>query len=221
MIMQAPMEYEHPDPPTLNHFHYDEYFTDPSPTAYKSLIHRFKKHVAEWSLGNGAHRYLLAVLRIIYSEEVACELCHQDLSDLSLKDLVLLISCGHLLCQGHCGEGDCPMEDCHGSCDSQFRIRASHIRGRRDGEIHPWGTKMGMILKYIHDTEPNDRILVFVQTDAVRKRLGQVLKGSHIPFTDLKSGTMSKNLASFQQTYGKPSDKVLILNIGDASAAGR
>jgi hypothetical protein len=99
--------------------------------------------------------------------------------------------------------------------------------------IWKYGQKLGEIVQLIKSIPEGDKVLLFVQFPNVLEELNGSLKKEGINYSDLNSGDSSKKLSAFQNniTYtdrrsmkGKSTqgpDKVLFLNIGDASASGR
>jgi hypothetical protein len=158
-----------------------------------------------------------------YSE---CDCCGDAYDEAG--DWMILSSCGHLLCSATCSqhqEGNCPVKGCNSHYKSHQMIPGNRLAGAFLKISHSsGGGKLSAIAHLINDEIPeDDQVLVFVQSIKLRQKVVDVLKEHKISYTDLKStGKLATQLTKFQHSRGRrDKDKVLILNIGDASASGR
>lgn len=104
--------------------------------------------------------------------------------------------------------------------------------------MYPYGQKLGEIAKPIKRIPKDEKILLFVQFPNVLSHLNHALDKEKIIFSALNSGSRgdcSSKLMAFQKNEiigsaadkrdaaknGEESARVLMLNIGDAFAAGR
>lgn len=163
-------------------------------------------------------------IRRIERGSTQCDCCKNASSE--PWDFVVLSSCGHLLCTATCShaqEGNCPIAYCTSQYQSYQMIPGHRLAGDLLGKRHSAkGEKLRRIVHLINEEIPEDeQVLVFVQSSELRQKVVDAFKESDITFTDLKStGMLSTQLTKFQHSKGKK-NKVLILNIGDASASGR
>ena len=167
------------------------------------------------------HRFLKSIERIHDDDQAGCDCC-RDIY-LKSKPLIVLSSCGHLICKASYSqrqEGKCPVDGCntfyqHHQMVPQPSFVPSTIHSSK-------GEKLHQIAHFINNEVPDDdQVLIFVQSSQLREKLLGALNDHGITYTDLKStGLLSNKLTKFQHSRGKR-DKALILAIGDASASGR
>ena len=163
-------------------------------------------------------------IRRIEQGSTQCDCCKNASS--GPRDFVVLSSCGHLLCTATCSraqEGNCPIAYCTSQYQKHQMIPGHRLAGDLLEKGHSTkGQKLRQIVHLISEEIPEDeQVLVFVQSSGLRQKIVDAFKENGITFIDLKSTSMlSTQLTKFQHCKGKKT-KVLILNIGDASASGR
>jgi hypothetical protein len=165
----------------------------------------------------------------IQNRQLSCDICQKCHDEVRFEDFVLLSSCGHLIC-GPCSQrciGGCPFDGCKGASDEIDMVLATRIFADKAVMFYPFGEKLRRIVELIlHHIPDKDQVIMFVQSEFLRKKVIQALVYSGITFTDLKPNSTGSSVSSAQlerfqtSTKGRP-DKVIILMMGDASAAGR
>ena len=173
------------------------------------------------------------------SEEFDCSNCSGKIFGPSTA--TLNTTCGHIICPA------CALKDEKLECrvDRCLALNMQKIAGDTLGngsaEASSYGTKLDGIIGNIKDVIGNgDKVLVFIQYDSTRHKLRRALHHSKIAFLDLCEMTKdrqekrSEALLAFQNgtdlkartkiakaQKSKNPAMVLIMNIGNESAAGR
>lgn len=162
---------------------------------------------------------------------MSCSVCGQQ----SAADgLTLLGQCGHVICSrckvsSVCGvieQGDM----CKATVADHQRIPCASLGVQTVSDVSSeYGSKMDYIVDLIqnkvadHKIKDDEKVLVFVQHEQTQQKLMEALWAADISYTTLnnKNGA-STNLKQFQNASGRMAFiKVLIMNTGDESAAGR
>jgi hypothetical protein len=196
--------------------------------AAKILKIKVKEFADEAVIRIRSLRLLNAYFRV-HQKQINCDICRRGLQVVPLNEFTLLSSCGHLLCRCHFFADvdemeimQCPVNGCHAAADQDQVVHADEIQGKIDIPFDRYGEKLRQVTEVIKGTPNNDQVVLFVQTELQRVKAVRALKFANISFTDLKSGKLlSTQLNNFQYPSTSTVDKVLILNIGDQSAAGR
>jgi hypothetical protein len=148
------------------------------------------------------------------------------LQGLTVGELTLLSQCGHLSCNS-CLPMEyeiCMASRCSARNSHYHKISASDLLQGGNPDSAVGNGKISDIMKLINDQIPQDeKVLVFVQFPKLLKKVQAALSSSNIRFCDLDSGFgSSKVLAEFKRDVDdSESARVMLLNIGDASASGR
>lgn len=153
---------------------------------------------------------------------LVCSGC--KLEGLTPEEVTILSKCGHLVCNLNClaavrkYDGDCTVKGCQAVSRSIQFLPAEDVTlaGPAAKSLH--GKKLDEIVQLIQDIPADEKVLVFVQFDHLVKKIEEALDTSQVPFLTLKGATQTA-LTRFQTSASNA--KVLILNIGDASASGR
>lgn len=187
--------------------------------ALRMTTNQITKLVHEFVHRTQSHRFHKNLQRF-HKRRIYCDGCHRAIG--GLEDIVLLSSCGHIFCSpcAQTSVGQCPFDGCQGPCHSNDMVLGTDIVGDKALKFFPFGEKIRRIVELILDFIPaDDYVIVFVQSDALRKKVVEALKFCGITYTDLKSEhTSSAQLQNFQNGSG---GKVIILSMGDSSASGR
>jgi SNF2 family DNA or RNA helicase len=136
----------------------------------------------------------------------------------------LLSQCGHMVCN-RCLPGH--YDACHGpTClAGNSHYNKLPVKALVSGESSTTLSKAGKIydvVDYIKNQIPRDeKVLVFVQFPKLFKAVEAALKEDNIDFCDIRGAVGSWKVLSQFQKAGNGSKRVMILNIGDASASGR
>jgi hypothetical protein len=117
------------------------------------------------------------------------------------------------------------------------RVPGSGLSRPEPADVYEYGQKMGQIVSLIRDIPIHDRVIVFVQFQKAHGEVKKILENNGITVMDLINGDVSEKLMAFQKNemYGTKAAKnkaaktssslegakILLLNISDASAAGR
>jgi SNF2 family DNA or RNA helicase len=118
----------------------------------------------------------------------------------------------------------CMPSRCSARNSHHHKISASDLLQGGNPDSSAGNGKISDIIKLINDQIPQDeKVLVFVQFPKLLKKVQAALSSSNIRFCDLDSGFgSSKVLAEFKRGVdNSESARVMLLNIGDASASGR
>lgn len=141
------------------------------------------------------------------------------------KEVTLLTKCGHMVCNSNqcqvSSDGTCPV--CHSTNHKYQRILVSDLENQSSSlPSSNFGQKLKEIATLIRDEiYEDDKVLVFAQFPTILDKVRAALVSAEIPLVDLtKTRDPSKTLLKFQSDKPRQS-KVLVLDIADASAAGR
>lgn len=162
-----------------------------------------------------------------------CSKCGE--SGLSPDEISILSQCGHTACdtclQKHeethynnlAVKEECLVQGCN-AINKQWQVIKAPELGVEDDSTRTgrhYGKKIEDIIELIHNIPSDEQILLFVQfTDLLDKIVG-AFKDKNITYLSLNKGDPAETLTKFQTETGAKASRVLILNIGDASAAGR
>jgi hypothetical protein len=162
------------------------------------------------------------------SHGFTCAACNTG--NLGPGAVTLLSKCGHLVCDQQClplDNGACPVAHCSSTNMAHHKI-PGHVLGKgscpEDRSKH--GKKLEKILELIERIPDDDKILLFIQSPTLVRILKSILVEGRILFSQLSGGANDpKVLEEFQNGVVRKKNgeasKVLILNIGNSSAAGR
>ncbi|KAI5302822.1 hypothetical protein KEM56_000322, partial [Ascosphaera pollenicola] len=168
-------------------------------------------------------------------EPLSCNICHQQQS--SLLELFILGECGHITC-GKCLEKSQEAEECQGHlCTGSvqgFRV----LKAADLGIVHGFpasnnaaqkacstdnGSKLSSLVHLIKngDTIPNeDQVILFIQYPEVMKAASDALKEAGISHLVVSSNDHHASRKIIQFQSHKENIRVLILQLGDVTAAG-
>lgn len=136
--------------------------------------------------------------------------------------LTVLSHCGHLFCP-NCLPVDhdtCASDDCRARNTPYQKVLASSLLPDEIEQCTP--SKIDAVIDLIKGDIPSeDKVLVFVQFQDMLKDVRKALKAGGVDSCDLDGSTRSSRTLDRFQKAGPGSIKVMTLNIGDASAAGR
>jgi hypothetical protein len=193
--------------------------------------------VIEWVRRARSLRFLQACYNIqdkaaSGNNKVFCDGCG-DSRD--LRELKVLSSCGHVVCnsclvfRSKDHDLQCPSTGCE-ALHSDFQvIAASDFKSDNvdyQGDKH-WGAKITKLLNLLENITKGpkkEQAILFVQSQSFTKIIEKALRLFGISFTSLvanKDRDVSEVLSKFQKNDGPKRFMVLMLNIGDVSAAGR
>ncbi|KAF4616202.1 hypothetical protein G7Y89_g15204 [Cudoniella acicularis] len=154
-----------------------------------------------------------------------CSSCQTK--NLDKNKFTLLTRCGHVVCNTPCSvdqEGNCPV--CYSLNQQYQKLAGSHLYSKTDrSAITKYGQKICDLVTLIKSFPEDDKVVLFVQFPNILEKVLGALEESGIDFMDLTStGDPSRKLMCFQKNEGvkkgTPGAKVLVLNIGDATASG-
>ncbi|KAH8820901.1 hypothetical protein F5884DRAFT_65542, partial [Xylogone sp. PMI_703] len=170
------------------------------------------------------HIYDLSVERSMKESNVdtMCDKCHRAIP--SLSETVILTTCGHIVCNIHCdvsSQAECPVEGCTAVLEEHTQYSGTEMDANTFTSFSAYGPKVDGVIELLNRIPDDDKILLFLQFRTLTHRVKEVLNAADIQFSDLtiaKTTDRSKILTQFQK--GKTSSRVLIMNVGDTSAAG-
>ncbi|KFY42226.1 hypothetical protein V495_04619 [Pseudogymnoascus sp. VKM F-4514 (FW-929)] len=161
-----------------------------------------------------------------------CSKCEK--TGLSPEEISILSQCGHTACDScranHekmfynnlAAKEECLVAGCS-AINKQWQVIKAPELGVEDDSTRKgrhYGKKIEDIISLVKNIPDTEQVLLFVQfTDLLDKIVG-AFKDKRITYLSLDKGDPAKTLTKFQTETGKEKSKVLILNIGDASAAG-
>jgi site-specific DNA-cytosine methylase len=156
--------------------------------------------------------------------DITCpsEKCAKAGKLLQLEEISIASTCGH----SGCNEcllrdayiGKCCTTDCHAMAKPASIVLASTLGDERDTTT-AYGIKLATVATIIKEVIPKkERILLFVQYDGLLKKVSEALEEYGVNFVRISGTATSRStqLSSFQEG----SQRVLLLNIADESAAG-
>ncbi|KAI0999268.1 hypothetical protein K3495_g8928 [Podosphaera aphanis] len=161
--------------------------------------------------------------------KVPCQKCSLPL--VRPNDALVLGSCGHLIC-GTCVSniaGYCPVE----MCGAAFQVHQlfsgnEFVVPHQSREMEEFGTKTADLMRYLKNVPEDEKVLLFVQEESAIEKLLVALRKAELSHVFLGGRNTASIIENFQK--GRPmsdtSDgpkierSILILNIGDSSAAG-
>jgi hypothetical protein len=157
----------------------------------------------------------------------SCSKCEKNL--LPHKASVLS-QCGHTICK-ECAntymdrQDDCPISACN-AVNKTYQVIPAPELGIEDDRTRVgrhYGKKLEDIIHLIKRIPRDEQVLLFVQFTDLAKTIISALEDHKITYLALAElGNASKKLTEFQMnTDVLTKKKVLLLNMGDASAAGR
>jgi hypothetical protein len=162
------------------------------------------------------------------ANECSCSKC--GATNLSPEEVSILSQCGHAICNDCLNlhkdrQDECLVLGCNAVNKTYQVIQAPEL-GVEDDRTRVgrhYGKKLEEIIQLIKNIPEDDQVLVFVQFVDLMNTITSAMKENGITYLALgESGDASKELTEFQTNFENATKKkVLILNIGDASAAGR
>ncbi|OBT84724.1 hypothetical protein VE02_06091 [Pseudogymnoascus sp. 03VT05] len=183
-------------------------------------VRNLQKHYTNLRLGNEA------------GAGCTCSKCEK--TGLSPEEISILSQCGHTACDScrakHekmfynnlAAKEECLVVGCS-AINKQWQVIKAPELGVEDDSTRKgrhYGKKIEDIISLVKNIPDTEQVLLFVQfTDLLDKIIG-AFKDKGITYLSLDRGDPAKTLTKFQTETGKEKSKVLILNIGDASAAG-
>jgi SNF2 family DNA or RNA helicase len=174
-------------------------------------------------------RYLETIRGLQKSLDGGCSCGNCGKKDLIPEEVSVLQQCGHVLCnmclEPHAGRHlQCLVMHCHahnrpheifpakGLC---INVESSRI-GRR------YGQKIGEVVQLVESIPKDEQVLLFVQFEDLMAKFAEAFRESGICYAKLiGKGNTSKILEDFQTNKDNVRKKVLLLNMGDETAAGR
>ena len=155
---------------------------------------------------------------------LTCTQCGKTSSD--LEDLSINAVCGHLTCAECRTESlrfrRCQVDMCHASADDSRYRGARNILEQANADTR-YGSKVANIIDLIRSLPNDDQVLMFIQFDDLMHQIVFALREEGISNYALtaNSGRVAGNMVDdFQENRGPTKRKVLVLNSGNASAAG-
>lgn len=175
-------------------------------------VHQFEELATSLRKDSGAARCL------------SCDKCGAETQ--SLQELSGLTKCGHKFCSACIVnlEGDCGSSVCSASYSAHeiFPAVDFAIEDARRGSGKRYGRKIEELVQMIKSIPNDEQVLLFVQFSAMTRVTLAALEVADIKVACLaNSNNPAKILTNFQANDDPRSRvKVLMLNIGDSSAAG-
>jgi hypothetical protein len=158
----------------------------------------------------------------------SCAKCGE--TNLSPSKISILSQCGHTVCNecldiGKDHEDTCLVMGCK-AVNKTYQVIEGPEFGVEDDKTlvgRHYGKKLQDIIRLIKSIPEDDQVLLFVQFIDLMNPITSAMKENSITYSSLwKKDDASKILTDFQTNFNPTTKKkVLILSIGDASAAGR
>jgi SNF2 family DNA or RNA helicase len=150
--------------------------------------------------------------------------CSRTASNIS--ELLLISNCGHVACvpclEKRINDQSCVCSGCHVTVEASDLVRASNL-GSADDEIagKSFGRKLDDISDLIKNVPRDDQGVVFVPNPQTMAILEEVFDHHDILYCSISNRSVSKKIEDFKKNKDpKKKKKVIILNLGDESAAG-
>jgi hypothetical protein len=206
-----------------------EYGAEPRRIELRNIVNDLHKKSDELIARCRSLRYLETIRSLQKSQGggISCGVCNKK--NLLLKEVFVLQQCGHILCYmclaPHAKKHlQCLVNNCHAhnrpheifpAKDLCINVETSRI-GRR------YGQKIGEVVRLVQSIPKGEQVLLFVQFEDLMAKFAEALGEGGISYAKLTGGgNTSKNLEDFQINSGKLRKKVLLLNMGNETAAGR
>ncbi len=197
----------------------------------RSSTSRLNKTCEQLVIRTRSLRVFRSVRAIQGTLSMSCSMCCKVSSTASLT---LLGRCGHVICtrckvSSVCGvsvQGD----KCMAVVAEHQRIPCASLRSQTATDRNTvYGSKIDYVVALIknkitdHEIKDDEKVLLFVQHQQTQQKLEEAFDNAKISWTNLNNKiSASTNLKQFQNDTGKMTfTKVLIMNTGDESAAGR
>ena len=129
-----------------------------------------------------------------------CAVCWDDMK----KETTCLLTCGHLFCKGCVGLGKCP--SCRAAVERKINV-SELLTGEAEAEH---GSKI-MALVRVTKTIEDDKMLVFVQWEALSLKIQRALKQCGVQALRLRGSTTSRTKTL--QEFACGSAKLLLLSL--------
>jgi hypothetical protein len=159
-----------------------------------------------------------------------CHVCVRDLRTEPEK-AICQSGCGHAVCH-YClaahkhldVDAECLVIDCHALNNKNQRLAASNLGIGETiyRETALYGKKIADIIDLLMNIPPDDQAILFCQYSDLTEKIQFALNDYGISSVSLHDqDDPAATLSEYQATTDETKKKVLILNIGDSSAAGR
>jgi hypothetical protein len=158
------------------------------------------------------------------NKELKCSSCEKR--GLHADDLTILSRCGHVVCNSPCLEevrhygGACKAPGCFAVSKTLQFLPCKELISTSPTSVSTNGKKLDDMISLLKSIPEGEKALIFVQYSNLTRKVEEALRSVEISFADLKNEAHSSEALTKFQKDGSLT-KVLILNIGDASAAGR
>jgi SNF2 family DNA or RNA helicase len=179
-------------------------------------------------------RFIKSIQRVLTAHSKGAEqlegwIC--DSSDCSktasnISELLLISSCGHVACvpclEKRTNDQSCVCSGCNITVEASNLLRASDL-GSSDDEIaeRSFGRKLDDISDLINNFPKDDQGVVFVPNPQTMVILEEVFDYHDISYCSISNRFVSKKIEDFKKNIdAKKRKKIIILNLGDESAAG-
>jgi hypothetical protein len=158
------------------------------------------------------------VVRDVQGEkDLSCNCCN---SQISKNNATIIFSCGHIVCNECRRLGQCPVNLCDTKIAENQFIPATEFA--LDDEFYHtgYGAKLESMVDLITEIQgKNERALLFIQHPRMIEMACEILRADeHRIAVEVLDNKSSTAITNFQK--GTSEHTVLILNIGDESAAG-
>lgn len=159
---------------------------------------------------------------------ITCLVCKKI--GLSIDDASILVKCGHIVCRSclNINSNDLPQGTCRvphcGAINEDYQIIPATEFTQFDARVNLsryFGKKLDDLVKLIEHIPDDEQVLMFVQHVEVIQQVSHTLNQHKIKHTILSQTDAASSILEGFQTDTSPSrSKVLVMNIGNASAAG-
>lgn len=192
-------------------------------TVLRRTVTNMRSYIVEWVMRKRALRYLEAVHRVQTDMEVICDQCHDRI--LTANAINILSSCGHIICS-ICTSGfvneECVVRGCHGLL-TRSNLQNGSSFGCKEEDRSPryGGTKMDKMIEILEAMPPDDKALLFIQFEEIRKVASKALTLAKIKHTAIiaEDKASIKKLEGYLKN-GFGDSRVLILMLGNEMSAG-
>lgn len=159
-----------------------------------------------------------------------CQSCRKE--SLLPEQVSILIECGHTVCNGcletYADREECLVQGCLAINKSYQVINAPElcVPDENTRTKNYCGKKLEEVHRLIKNIPEHEQVLLFVQFSDLMEKVIHGFKENKITYSVLEQKQKQKRdssniLNEFQTETGPKKKKVLVMNIGDASAAGR
>ncbi|PLB48961.1 hypothetical protein P170DRAFT_464536 [Aspergillus steynii IBT 23096] len=192
-------------------------------TVLRRTVTNMRSYIVEWVMRKRALRYLEAVHRVQADLEIICDKCQDRI--LTASEVNILSSCGHVICSictSSFVNEECVVTGCHGELTINNLQKGSMFGcSGEDRSARYGGSKLDKMVEILQAMPRDDKALIFIQYEEIRKVASMALdlaKIKHTAIIDEDTSSIKKLEGYLTKGWGE--SRVLILMLGNEMSAG-